>query len=190
MIIMSIRGKFHCKQTRDQLLNLLLNEVLKHNPKYKECSMPSLNLNLNKVLQQQTMNLFNKYFHNILSLLLICCFAMTCYDSWSKFVQKSVSVSFSEKKTPKIPYPSVTICPSSATKSKVHSTMFNSNISFEEMRSIYTSNVWNRNETIFFLNHKTGPDIGFPCMTSSEDLFDPGKPCAFPFVLSNFNNMR
>ena len=85
---MSIRGKFHCKQTRDQLVNLLLNEVLKHNSKYKECSMPSLNLHVNKVLQQQTMHLFNKYFHNILSLLLICCFAMTCYDSWQKFLQK------------------------------------------------------------------------------------------------------
>ena len=133
------------------------------------------------------MELLNTYFKNILTLLLFGCFIYTCFDSLEKFNHKSVSVTYSERKSYKIPYPSITICPSAATKTRVHLTMFNLSNTFEDMKEIYTSNVWSRNESVYFLNQKSGLHDGFPCMTSSEDLFDPGKPCAFPFFLSKFN---
>ena len=49
---------------------------------------------------------------------------------------------------------------------------------------------WKKNETIYFLNHKTDEKTGFPCMTNSQDVFDPGKPCIFPFDLPNWNFSR
>ena len=59
--------------------------------------------------------------------------------------------------------------------------MFQGNSSLGEIESKVKRNVWQRNETFYFLDFPTEKTPGFPCMTTEESV-DPNKPCMFPFI--------
>ena len=53
-------------------------------------------------------------------------------------------------------------------------------IPFGKFKHFVQENVFKRNETFYFVNQVSSVDSGFPCM-STEESFDSGKPCSFPF---------
>ena len=79
-----------------------------------------------------------------------------------------------------IQYPSVTVCAENAFKKYLDGIIESGNSSVDEIEYLVKSNTWKKNETFYFLNHKTRSNGGFPCMTEKESN-DPGKPCVFPF---------
>ena len=83
-------------------------------------------------------------------------------------------------------YPSVTVCVYPTFKDYIDDRLFSSNSSLAETEKLLKSNIWKRNETFYFVNHKHSTknytNREFPCMTSSESN-DPGRPCSFPFKL-------
>ena len=124
---------------------------------------------------------------NIVTLFLLCFFVYTCYFSWSKYAEKRISSTTMEKQSYVVPYPSITVCPSGAAREKFEEQIFKPNISARNIEYVYKEAVWRKNETFYFVNQKNYRNQGFPCMTSPQDTYDPGKPCRFPFNLPQEN---
>ena len=71
----------------------------------------------------------------------------------------------------------------------------NPNVTFEDTIKLIHEKNWQRNDTFFFLHHKSSSRGSFPCMTIKE-VVDAGRPCHFPFLydtgkaLLSFKNER
>ena len=84
-------------------------------------------------------------------------------------------------KVANLQFPSVSVCVEYSFKKYIDGVILRNGTNLERAGKLIKSNVWNRNETFFFVNHKN-PQVGdFPCMTTSESP-DRGRPCNFPFV--------
>ena len=103
-------------------------------------------------------------------------------NRYKSFVSLNIFIKlFSVIETKSLQYPSVSICVEYTFKKYIDNIISNSSFSVEEAEAIAKSLLWKRNETFFFVNHKTIDRDDFPCMTMSESA-DPGRPCIFPFV--------
>ena len=88
---------------------------------------------------------------------------------------------FSKTKVTTLQFPSVSVCAEYSFKKYIEGFILRNETNLERAEELIKSNIWNRNETFYFVNHKN-PKIGdFPCMTTSESP-DKGRPCNFPFI--------
>ena len=106
-----------------------------------------------------------------------------------KYSEKRISIAIKEKESTDIQYPSVTVCPIPGSRDRFEAAVFNPSTSLEEAEQIFKESIWKKNEIFYFVNQKHQLNPGFPCMTSSQGMMDPGKPCIFPFY-STAKNFR
>ena len=78
-------------------------------------------------------------------------------------------------------FPSVSVCVEYSFKKYIDGVILRNETSLEKAEKLIKSNIWKRNETFYFVNHKNLPLGDFPCMTTSESP-DRGRPCNFPFI--------
>ena len=87
-----------------------------------------------------------------LSFIYLICFLYTVFISIQKFLQKTkiqVDKSFEEAV---LQYPSVTVCAEYTFKKYLDGKIESGDI--DEVEKLVKSNVWKKNETFYFLNHK------------------------------------
>ena len=95
----------------------------------------------------------------------------------------------SKTKFSSLQYPSVSVCVEYTYKKYIDDELTSANMTMEQVENLVQSKVWKRNETFYFVNHKTSARADYPCMTRS-DSSDPGRPCTFPFQYSAYSNKR
>ena len=117
-------------------------------------------------------------------LLTICCtllFFWVCQHSWSKFRSRRITSEVKKISINTVEYPSVSTCIRAPKMNKIFGKFTKEHdIPFGKFKHFVQENVFKRNETFYFVNQASSVDSGFPCM-STEESFDSGKPCSFPF---------
>lgn len=78
-------------------------------------------------------------------------------------------------------FPSVSVCVEYSFKKYIDGVILRNETTLEQAETLIKSNIWKRNETFYFVNHKNLPIGDFPCMTTSESP-DRGRPCHFPSI--------
>ena len=124
---------------------------------------------------------WKKSFINALALFLFLSFLFFVFESYDKFSQNRISTNIMEQKVHDFLYPSLTICPEKAFKSKLqipyHDTL-------DVLKQFYLTNVRSIEEVFFFVNQRTWSMSGHKCITGPVSE-DPGRPCVFPFTHEN-----
>ena len=128
-----------------------------------------------------------RHLGNILLIILLSLFMITVCHLWMKYSEKRISITTKEEESIDLQYPSVTVCPVPASRDRFEAAVFNLNTSMDSAEQIFKESIWKMNETFYFVNQKHPLNPGYPCMTSSQGLIDPGKPCIFPFSLLEKN---
>lgn len=79
----------------------------------------------------------------------------------------------------------MSVCAEYSFKKYIDGVILRNETNLGKAKKLIKSNIWNRNETFYFVNHKS-PQLGdFPCMTTSESP-DRGRPCNFPFIYATY----
>ena len=74
-------------------------------------------------------------------------------------------------------YISFSICADTAYKNPLGDVIFNNDSSsIDAIGSLVKENIWNKNETFYYLDFPTVGRAGFPCMTT-KDSVDPIRSC-------------
>ena len=138
---------------------------------------------------------WNHFFH-IMKNLKYCfhctyllCFLYTVIISTQKFMEGRKIQEDSKTKLSSLQYPSVSVCVEYTYKKYIDDDLTSVNFTMEQVENLVKSKVWKRNETFYFVNHKTSARDDYPCMTRN-DSSDPGRPCTFPFQYSAYSNKR
>ena len=87
----------------------------------------------------------------------------------------------SKTKAATLQFPSVSVCAEYSFKKYIDGIILRNETNLEMAENIVKSNIWRRNETFFFVSHKTSELGDFPCMTITDSP-DGGRPCSFPFI--------
>ena len=106
-------------------------------------------------------------------------FLFVCQHSSAKYEIWRTSTEIKKNRIEKVQYPSDTVCVENAMKTGLDIS-YENNFSFNDTRNKIKENLYNRNETFFFVNQASSKSLGYPCITS-KDSSDPGRPCSFPF---------
>ena len=56
----------------------------------------------------------------------------------------------------------------------------NQSLTVDEIENLVKENIWNKNETFYFVNYPSPSNPGFECMTT-KDSVDSNEPCMFPY---------
>ena len=121
--------------------------------------------------------------------LYLLCFLYIVIISTQKFLEGRKMQEDSKTKFSSLQYPSVSVCVEYTYKKYIDDELTSANMTMEQVENLVQSKVWKRNETFYFVNHKTSARDDYPCMTRS-DSSDPGRPCTFPFQYSAYSNKR
>ena len=88
---------------------------------------------------------------------------------------------FRKTKVATLQFPSVSVCVEYSFKKYIDGVILRNETNLEKAEKLIKLNVWKRNETFYFVNHKYPVFGDFPCMTTSESP-DRGRPCNFPSI--------
>ena len=120
--------------------------------------------------------MLSKKIKSLLKIFYISLLFFVCHQSWTKYKTGRTSTEIRKNHIEKVQYPSVTVCVEYALKKFVDISN-QSNLSYIETKNLIKENIWNRNETFFFVNQASNIYPGYPCITS-KGSYDPGRPCS------------